>query len=82
MIIIIFLLFFLGLLKIKVYAPSKKDRYFFNNDTINNQKELNVTNFEKRINELKRDSIIWPLPSDIIYKPIMTGKDTEAFLLS
>ena len=79
MIIIIFLLFFFGLLKIKVYVPSKIDDNFFNNDSINNKKEFNLIDIEKRISELKRDSIIWPLPSYIIYKPIMTGRDTKAF---
>ena len=28
---------------------------------------------------MKRYSIIWPLPSDIKYKPIMTDRDTKAF---
>lgn len=79
MIIIIFLYFYLGLLKIKVYVPSKIVGNFFNNVTINNKKEFNLINFEKRIRELKRDSIIWPLPSDIIYKPIMNGRDIKAF---
>ena len=74
-----FCIVFMNKLRIKVYVPRKIDDYFFNKDTINNQKEFNLINFDIRIKELKRDSIIWPLPLYIKYKPKMTHRDIQAF---
>ena len=79
MILTIFLLFILGILKIKGFAPSKKEGKFFNNNTTNDKKEFNLATFEKRIKELKRNFIIWPLPLDIIFKPLMSDKDVKVF---
>jgi len=51
--------------------------------TIFNKKEiineLYIKKIKKKIIKLKRSSIEWPLPKEIIFKPWMTTKDLKAF---
>ena len=66
-----------------------KENYMNNNITIpqtNNYNELknnsflNLTDFfKKRMNELKRSSIEFPLPKEIIFRPEMSNEDIKAF---
>ena len=55
-----------------------------NNKNGNKLKEIiyyNASNiFEKRMNELKKSSIEWPLPKEIKFKPEMSDNEIKAFL--
>ena len=59
----------------KVSLYLKKKKYML----INEQKELNINSFIKRLKELQRDSIKWPLSHELKLKPSMSDEELIGF---
>ena len=92
LIIIIFFLIFLFKLKFRIlnnYIEKKK--YINKNKIINININKKASNFnkikkkipiylEKKLKELQKPSIKWPLPKGIKFKPFMKNKELKAFL--
>ena len=88
LLLIILIILYIIVLRVIKQSNITKKNYLNNNITISainnngleNNPFLNLTKFfEKRMNELKRSSIEYPLPKEIIFKPEMTDKDLKAF---
>ena len=83
-ILLISLFSFFKIFKIKKY---KTDILIQNSNKINSTvNELNIIPFsdlliffEKRMNELRRSSIEWPIPKEVIFKPYMYDNELREF---
>lgn len=71
------ILFILYLFIILIIFNRKKVSLYLKNN--NEQKELNVNSFIKRLKELSRDSIKWPLSHELQLKPSMSDEELIAF---
>lgn len=76
----ILLLLYLFIILI-VFNRKKVSLYLKKNKSmlINEQKELNTNSFIKRLKELSRDSIKWPLSHELKLKPNMSEEELIAF---